>query len=237
MDPDTVKIMIDRGYCMGLHGHRHRSEAAPHSVFTSEEFSMPVVSAGSLCSSGPDLPAGVRRQYNIIEFDDTRQRARLHVREMQSNGAFGRGRLDSAGGRSYVELEWKPVPSGRVVNMPPPQREDLALVEEVERLLALGDPRGAVMALDRRPDAISPYLHRLRINALFRAEQWSGLIGAVGEPQTVEEVTLLVKAMIKMRQWSQVEDRLSGEAQRGLCDPTTLRALREWANAERAIAT
>lgn len=235
MDPDTVKVMIDRGYYMAMHGHRHRSHTSPHTVFTSDEFMMPVVSAGSLCAAGDNLPPGVRRQYNMVELREDGGGARIHVREVQANGIFGRGRLDSAGGRSYIDVEWKPVPRGEAMNPPRDARADLSVAEQAEKFLAENDPMAAIRAIEVIGEAPPGYLRRLLLRALDMAGLWPRVTQVLQRAETPEELTLVIKALIHLRQWPEAEARLVAAERSGLFDTTTIQTLAKWLAAEKGI--
>lgn len=108
MDPDTVRLLIDKGFRLGLHGHRHRADVSPITLETSDTQTMVVVSAGSLCAGDRDLPTGHNREYNIVTIDDDFAGAEMHVREMQIRGVFGPGRLTALGGKNRVKMKWTP---------------------------------------------------------------------------------------------------------------------------------
>ena len=82
MDVAYVKEMAGHGFQLGLHGHQHVASTMTQLIHLDETQAMAVVSAGSLCAGGPDLPRGVNRQYNLLVFDDQLDKARVHVREM-----------------------------------------------------------------------------------------------------------------------------------------------------------
>ena len=69
VDPSTVKQMVDKGFRLGLHGHRHDSTLSPVDLFVSTKERMAVIGAGSLCSGPQTLPHGVNRRYNVIQID------------------------------------------------------------------------------------------------------------------------------------------------------------------------
>src|SRR5207249_10053035 len=134
MDSDTVRLLIDKGYRVGLHGHQHKSDASPCSLFTSEEHQLALVSAGSLCAGSVELPTGFFRQYNVVEIADNYRSARVHVREMLVRGVFSAGRLVALGGRSFTDIGWSPPPRNLLVNA---ARSGGAIVEQAERIEAL----------------------------------------------------------------------------------------------------
>ena len=101
MDQDTVKVMIDRGFRLGFHGHQHKSDAAPYSIHTSDRNTMAIVSSGSLCAGANDIPGGVARQYNIVQIADGMTSVTVHVRESKEPKIFSPGRFISLGNRSY----------------------------------------------------------------------------------------------------------------------------------------
>jgi len=110
LDPVTVAEMIGKGFRLGLHGHQHRATATHRYVRLPDEERMAVISAGSLCAGGPELPTGVNRQYNVIQIADDFHSARVHIREMVTGTVFAPARRTEFGLHTYVDLEWEAPP-------------------------------------------------------------------------------------------------------------------------------
>ena len=88
MDRRVVHRLIDFGFNIGLHGHQHYPGAAPYDLRLPNRTSMVVVGAGSLAVGDSELPAGERRQFNIVHVDTTKGSITVHVRAMSSDGVF-----------------------------------------------------------------------------------------------------------------------------------------------------
>ena len=82
MDADTLQVLIDCGFSIGLHGHQHRP------TFVDERFrfgtgrKITVIGAGTLCGGFHSLPHGHDRSYNVIELDTSSFSATTHQRRM-----------------------------------------------------------------------------------------------------------------------------------------------------------
>jgi hypothetical protein len=108
MDVEIVRGMIGRGFRLGLYGHQHKAQVAPHQVWMPDQERMAVISAGSLCAGASDLPTGTFRQYNVLEIAEDFKSVRVHVRSMSVANLFSRSQLPDFGGASFADLDWKP---------------------------------------------------------------------------------------------------------------------------------
>ena len=89
LDPDTVRLMIDKGFRLALHGHRHDSSISPLDLYVSTRETMAVIGAGSLCAGLQALPHGVNHRYNVIQVDIKEKTGEVHVREMKHTWHMG----------------------------------------------------------------------------------------------------------------------------------------------------
>jgi len=197
MDPDTVKLLIDKGFHVGFHGHQHHADASPVSLVTSDKRSMAVISAGSLGATGRELPTGHKQQYNLVVVSDSFSTAIVYVREMYLRGVFGPGRLLSLGGLSNVTVEWTPSPP-----LPPPtgQCDITAVLDEVDMLKAAGRYSEAADQLKSLPRDL-PGVRALLLDTLFGAARWSDIVRELGDPQNVHEVVLGFRAAEELHDW------------------------------------
>jgi Calcineurin-like phosphoesterase len=238
MDQDTVKLMIDRGYRLGFHGHQHKSDAAPYSIYTSDRNTMAIVSSGSLCAGAEDIPGGVARQYNIVQIADGMGGARVHVRESKEPKIFSPGRFISLGNRSYEDVSWtpyvqpKPIPAGHTRAL---GRIRLAKVDEIEHLLRAGEHEAAIAELDLMRDDLGEYGRRLRIIALTQGNRWPELATVLSPPTNADEATRLIRALVECRNWPRVDEALTAVSTRALLDEPRLRELSNYARAERML--
>ena len=104
MDERTVHRLIDFGYSVGLHGHQHHAGAAPYELRLPNLTSMAVVGAGSLAVGDDQLPAGEKRQFNIVTIDPHDESLTVHVRAMSTAGVFSGSHCDDFGGHTSITL-------------------------------------------------------------------------------------------------------------------------------------
>jgi Calcineurin-like phosphoesterase len=233
MDSDIVRLMIDKGFRLGLHGHQHRSDAVPYSLIESQEHTMAVVSAGSLCAGPGDLPRGISRQYNVIEIQDSYMAARIHVREMNVPGVFFGGRLVSLGGASYTDVKWTEAPMGGIVNTARSGGHVVAIVEEIEGLINRKLYEDALRKIESSQAILGHYGRQLMTKALFGMEWWSRLAEHLRPPSNGQEFVYQVKALAALQRWDEAE-RAIADAR---CNPdiavSTVNELSGWLKAER----
>jgi hypothetical protein len=208
MDADSVRLMVDKGFRLGLHGHRHRSNTFPYSLFTSQEHTMAVVSTGSLCAGPNDLPTGTGRQYNIIEIADNYMSARIHVREMNVPGVFSAGRLISLGGTSFTDVKWTGAPPAALVNTARSGGHALLIVEQVEQLIGIGAFADAIQLIDSSHGRLRHYGRQLLTKALFGSGDWGRLAAHLHDPQNSEEFVYRLKALVASRNWPEAEQAI-----------------------------
>jgi hypothetical protein len=233
IDSDTIKILIDRGFRLGLHGHQHKSDASPFSFHTSDKEVMALISAGSLCAGRKELPMGFYRQYNIIQVNDSYSGARVHVREMQIRGVFTAGRLIALGGTSFGDLSWTDVPHATLVNTGLGGGALISEIENIERLIAQGFYEDAITQIRDRSEYLQDYGRKLLVKALFKSEKWDELKTVLTDPQNDEELALLLRSLITLRLWSEGEQVLERAKESGEFNETTVRELVSRFKAER----
>jgi hypothetical protein len=211
MDSEVVKLLIDKGFRLGMHGHQHKANAAPEWVYTAKRTSMVVVSAGSLCAGRYDIPRGVSREYNVVEIDSGYAKARVHVREAKVSNIFAPGRFIDAGGASYEDIEWSPEETPHL--MAPeagqcPAEPLLARVGRIERMIAAGQTSEALVELEPLAARLGRHGRLLLSKALSEAKHWPRLQRHLAAPENADEVTLLVTAMVRQKQWQKARDVL-----------------------------
>lgn len=235
MDVEIVRLMIDRGYRLGMHGHQHRSDALPVYLYNSDRQTMAVVSAGSLCAEPERLPRGSSCQYNIVEISDNYLSARVHVREMLTQGVFGPGRLLGLGAGSHAKVQWTPVPTSPVVNIGRGGGMVNAAVEQIEDSISTGQYNDAIARIDVTGGILGNYGRRLLSEALFKANNWKRLVVHLGNPRNSEELVKLVVAAIALRDWRKADQALDKAESSGEFPAAILRDLRSRLVAEKRI--
>lgn len=237
LDPDTVQLMIDKGYRLGMHGHRHKSDALPFSLHTTPEMhTMVVVGAGSLCAGLKQLPHGLNRQYNIIEISDDYTHARVHIREMSVPGIFAPGRLVALGSLSYADLRWTPLPPSALVNTGRGGGPEIAIIEHVESLISNQFYDDAISQIETAGDKLGHYGRQLLSEALFRAKRWERLEKHLSHPRNSDELTKLVLAAIALKHWEEADRALIAAAESEQFPTILLQDLRNRLTAEKGMS-
>ena len=234
MDVNTVKLMIDKGYRLGLHGHQHKSEAGPYSLVTSEKQVMAVTSAGSLCAPPSEIPPGFQRQYNIVELADFAH-ARLHVRQAHVQGVFSAGVLPGIGNPSFVDLEWSSVPPGAVVNVGRGGGVAVELLDDIEQLLRTAQFSEAVSRIDAAGAILGNSGRMLKTEALFRQEDWPALARHLSRPINSDELGKAVRALIEIKSFKEAEVMLEVAAKNSAFPAALVRDLRITVTTEKAV--
>lgn len=192
MDADTLQILIDCGFSIGLHGHQHKP------TFVDERFrfgtgrKITVISAGTLCGGLHSLPHGHNRSYNVIEINTSSFSATVHQRQMVNETlstpvwSFG---WYAESGASMITFEvQKPLVPLTSLNSKLSQAESLIAQNDYDGargiLLALAPTDGIARRMLAECYTVVPYDTDL-INCLF-------------PPQSVSEAVLLADALWEM---------------------------------------
>jgi hypothetical protein len=238
LDSGIVLNMIDKGYRLGMHGHRHKADASPIRFYLSAgKHVMCVAGTGSLCSDYRELPAGVSRQYNLVELDSSYCKARIHVREMRIEGVFGPGRLIELDGGSYTDVEWTQAPQDTLVNTGRNGGSKVQLAQTVETLIANGKYDDVIPYLKRgtAKGQLGSYGRRLLLEALSRGKHWRLLVQEIGEPKNSDELTKVVIALIALSEWAEGEQLLKNAEASGKFPAILLEELRSRLRAEKRM--
>ena len=214
VDPATVKLMIDKGFRLGLHGHRHDSTHSPVDLFVSTKETMAVIGAGSLCSGPRALPHGVNRRYNIMQIDREKGTGRVYVREMNQPNIWGPGQLFESGGQSYVNINWTP----STLEMVDQSRSGGAIITKVDELEALVSARrfsdAREMLLDDN-DMTPTYRRRLLAKVFEETEAWANLKKLVECPENDRELAMYTVAAERCGDMTGVDEALTMAAASG----------------------
>ena len=238
MDSDIVKLMIDKGFRLGLHGHLHKARATVDWVHTARRTEMVVVGAGSLCAEASDTPRGVSREYNVIEIGPCYAKARVHVREAKVSDIFSAGRFIDLSGKSFEDVEWSPEETAQVSIEP---RRDLGespfvRVNRIEGLIASGRAAEAVPELEAHAGSLGRHGRLLLTAALQKAEDWSRLERHLSTPENAEEATSLVFALVKQERWERAKNVLNQPEVREILAGPDIKQLEAMVRAEEAIS-
>lgn len=235
MDVDIVRGMIGRGFRLGLYGHQHKAQVAPHQVWLPDRERMAVVSAGSLCAGADDLPTGVCRQYNVLEVAEDFASVRVHVRAMAVANLFSRGQLIDFGGASYATLDWNP-PRNAVGGVIDAGAARLSLaIEKAELAAKSGDPERAVEILRVHPTPPGSYERQLLLSSAAEAEKWAVIVAITDPPTTIEELVHRVEACNQLGDASTGIASLDGYSKALQLSPSVEAELRRRISAQEVI--
>jgi hypothetical protein len=199
---EVLPQLIDHGFALGLHGHQHRSAVITYSYSLSPRLVMPIIASGSLCAGPYDIPPGHRRQYNMIEIDDASARVRVHVREWFEDTIWAPARLQEFGGKSFADVE---IPIlQEALQKSERKMESFQAVQLAEAFVRAKDYSSALIALANAPRGI-PLVRKLLIESLHMKGKWRELIDLIEKPTNAEELTLMVDALLKVKEFLRAE--------------------------------
>lgn len=234
VDPATLKLMIDKGFRIGLHGHRHDSTHSPVELYVSTKETMAVIGAGSLSAGLNALPHGVNRRYNIIMIERENDRGTVHVREMNQPNIWGPGQLFESGGKSYVSAGWTPS-SIDMVDQNKSGGSIIVQLDEVERLIGLGQLIEARRLLSSDLDINPEYRRLLLAKILRQSEEWQELKELLSCPRNDEELVSFVAASERIGDFTEVDGVLSRAEEDGEYDPALISELKMRVRARRTL--
>ena len=232
---EVLPLLIDRGYVLGLHGHQHRSSIISFAYHLDPKRFMPIISAGSLCADPQAIPLGYRRQYNLIEVDQTKFKIKIHVREWFSNTSLTSAKLQEFGGKSWYEMD---LPLLREIA----QRREKVLyeispsLERAELYMREKKHNEALDLLTELPHDI-PIVNRLLIECLYVLGSWDDLIGLIQKPKNPNELGVIVDALCKKKEFD-IADQTILECKSDTLsyDKGFIDALEKRVKAERGVA-
>lgn len=108
LDPRVLHCLMDFHIQLGLYGHQHHTEALYeyHDVF--KQGKMTLISSGCLYGRGKSMPEGTHCQYNILEIEqsDNKATVTLHVREDETAWEIPSWRKKQIEGRDSYSMEF-----------------------------------------------------------------------------------------------------------------------------------
>lgn len=228
MDRRVIHRLIDFGANVGLHGHRHYPGAAPYELRLPNRTSMVVVSAGSLSVGDAQLPAGERRQFNIVDIDTEGEAITVHVRAM-SDGVFMGSHRDDFGGHTSITLD---LPSSRASQLGPSATQ---LLDEAMTAVSRGRFERALELLPSIDDSSHSYRKRqVTIKSLQGLGRHDELIQLLNPPQNADEAVRVVALLLREKRFEECTVLL--EAASDLLDPATHKALAHQISVERTLS-
>jgi predicted MPP superfamily phosphohydrolase len=233
MDISVVQRLIGRGFGLALHGHQHRSQVTTRFIHLPEQEPMAVVSAGSLCAGSRELPTGVNRQYNVLEFSDDYSSVRVHIREMAIATVFAPSRRQEFGGKSFVDMDLRAPQGGSSRST---DARIAAIIFAAEAALARGTPSEAVGLLRPLPLRANSYARNLRLAALRQAEAWEELTTVFSQPQTAAELADIINAFVNLKRFNDARSTLRTWAEPLGLSASAFNDLSSYVEAKRSLA-
>ena len=199
MDDNQVREMAGLGFQIGMHGHQHVADATTQHVHLSENRSMAIIGAGSLCAGTRELPRGVNRQYNLVVIDDDLRSARVYVREISEGEQYSR-KNNGAFSQGFVELTWQENRDlmGRTINVS--EKNSRLAIQQAEDALHAGNARKAFELLKDMELTPASHARKIFIAAALKLEDWKGLVTTISPPQSSEEAILLATSYIRINE-------------------------------------
>jgi hypothetical protein len=198
---EILPRLIDRGYVLGLHGHQHRSDVVSYAFRLTPKMVMPIVASGSLCAGPGDIPPGYRRQYNVIELDENRANARVHVREWFNDTVWIGASLLEFHRRSYLDV---PLPILRNILRESQGKLPSMTSQAVQdaEIAARNKDYSKVLLLLANVSPEIPIVRKLMIEALHILGRWKELTDFIKTPTNSEELALIVDGMMSMKEFA-----------------------------------
>ncbi|MDA8123951.1 MAG: metallophosphoesterase [Deltaproteobacteria bacterium] len=202
MDDNRVREMAGLGFQVGMHGHQHVADATTQYVHLSENRSMGIIGAGSLCAGTRELPRGVNRQYNLVVINDDLRTARVYVREISEGEQYSR-KNNGAFSQGYVELSWQENRDvmGRTINAS--EKNTRLAIQQAEEALHMGNEPKALELLKDIELTSNSYARKIVIEAARKLQDWEMLVATLTPPQSSDETILLVTALIRINDLEQ----------------------------------
>jgi hypothetical protein len=192
---EVLPLLIDQGYCLGLHGHKHKSEVLSFAYHLNPELFMGIVSSGSICGPPDAIPQGYRRQYNVIEINEREGKTKVHVREWFGNTSLTPAKLQEFGGNSWIQKEL-PLLKERIARESQTMDTLAISIEKVEIYLRDNRFEDAIVILRKLPQDV-PIVHNLLLETLHALGKWDEIINLVRNPLNFFELSIVVAALCK----------------------------------------
>lgn len=207
MDQRVTHKLIDFGFTVGLHGHQHYPDAAPYELRLPHLTSMVVASAGSLAVGDDQLPAGERRQFNIVVIDPEEAKFTVHVRAMSTGGVFsGMPRADF-GGNTFMTLSLPPSPER------PGAPTAAQLLDDAMTAAGSGQFEKALELLGRLPGSVPSAIKRqVEIEALRGLGRHDELLEVLSNPRSPDEAILAVAMLLEAGRFDDATAQLEAGA-------------------------
>jgi hypothetical protein len=224
LDTNTMQILIDNGFSIGLHGHEHKSQVIEEWFRFGGERKMTVIGTGSLCAWQGGLPPGHSRAYNVIQIDPEDLTATLHVRRMLNETSdqpiWGRGQWSSTG-ESFagfrIQQPAKQAAASKAAALG--QAEDLVRNKKYKEAIALLQPLAA----------IEPLARRLLVECYVEANETRAVVDEFYPPTSLGEAAIVADALWAEKEYDMLRELIASELVSKSDDPTAAELRRRYA--------
>src|SRR5262249_43386320 len=112
----------------------------------------------------------------------------------------------------------------------------LKRLSRVESMIATGKAGEAAAELEAEGAALGRHGRLLLTKALNELGDWPKLERHLANPESAEEITLLVEALIRQKRWQEAKDILAAPAARDLLSAPNIKDLEQRVRAEEAMS-
>jgi hypothetical protein len=226
LDRNILPAMVDAGFRIGLHGHQHFAEIDPFTITLEKDYSMAIISAGSLCAADSDLPHSQNRNYNLIQIDEKFSSVRVNVREMSIPGIFSASRRPGQSDKTYALS-----PKLGSPNISLEKKESglntMEFIQKAEEMLREKKFSLAKSFIElNSADFKSQYGRRLSIQIYFHGKYWVDLVQAIDAPENNDELAMLFTGLIEQKEYDICEAMLMSVNDRDGIEPKLLKDLK-----------
>lgn len=192
MDADTLQVLIDCGFSIGLHGHQHKPTFVDERFRFGTSRKITVISAGTLCGGFRSLPHGNNRSYNVIELNTSDFLATVYQRQMvnetSASPVWSSGFYPESNASMITFEVQKPLVPMPSIN---------SRLSQAESLIAQSDYVGAkgILLAIVPTDGIA---RRLLAECYTVVPYDTDLINGLFPPQSISEAVLLADALWEM---------------------------------------
>jgi hypothetical protein len=222
MDADTLQVLIDCGYSIGIHGHQHKPQYIDERYEFGGGHKITVISAASLCAGPTELPSGHARGYNIIQIDPIALKGKVHQRRMVNENfgspIWGPGVFPSTQ-KSFIDFSIQPPGP---TSQPAINNQLLARAEDFVRHRRFTDGASLLLPLAGH----SLLARRLLLECYIGLDATADIVTNFNTPQTSLEAIHLIDALWAEKNIVLLQSALNTELVRAATDPALI-ALRD----------
>ncbi len=213
LDEETIQFLIDKGFHLGLHGHKHKADLLNIRFAVDCSADIKIIGCGTLGSTQENIPRGETRQYNMIEIKNHYNLLKLHIRKSieESLGLplWMPGNIRQNNDKSYMDMDLRPLSTftrhaggDKAMQVKQNVFKELA---EAEESISNKEYKLALTKLEST-DKENPLVRRLVIECLAQLELDEECINLINEPKTIIEFTYLAEALWRQKKFPELKE-------------------------------